>query len=280
MCNRGAKHLGEDKNKLFKQIPASTVHPLYIMSALTDDEIVSLCHNPATKVLSAQQCSNKVVRITDSLAVKFGHFITAEEFKNQQAAQQRLNADIVNVPTAYRFVQKDAVGYIVMDYVDGKTLDLASAKKLAEELGKVLNYIHRQEETSTGSLGGGPVSGVLWPEHEEVEFSKSEDLQLWFDQHSPKSGRKIDLGRHALSMCHLDFTPRNIMVSGNRIYLVDWSAAGYFPRFFEHILYQFLPQDLGFFNLLRPFITRLSDEEVESAQIALEILRHSQFRVL
>ncbi|KAF2818250.1 hypothetical protein CC86DRAFT_246403, partial [Ophiobolus disseminans] len=180
-----------------------------------------------------------VVRITDSLAVKFGHFVTAGEFRNQQAAQQRLNADIVNVPTAYRFVQKDAIGYIVMDYVDGDTLDLVSAKNMAEELGKVLGYIHRQGATSPGSLGGGPLSGVLWPEHEEVEFLNSEDLQLWFDQHSPSSGHKVDLRRHALSMCHLDFNPRNIIVDDNRIYLVDWSAAGYFPRFFEHILYQF-----------------------------------------
>jgi serine/threonine protein kinase len=273
-CNKGAKHLDEDKNKLFKQIPASTVHPLYIMSALTDDQIISLCHDPATKVLSAQQCSNKVVLIMDSLAVKFGHYVTAEEFKNQQAAQQRLSADIVNVPRAYRFVQKEAVGYIVMDYVDGKTLDLVSARNMAEELGKVLNYIHRQEATIPGSLGGGPVSGVLWPEHEEVEFSESDDLQLWFDQHSPSSGHKLDLRRHALSMCHLDFNPRNIMVNGNGIYLVDWSSAGYFPRFFEHILYQFIPQDLGFFNL------PLSDKELESAQTALEILQHSQFRVL
>ncbi|TLD29464.1 hypothetical protein E2P81_ATG05758 [Venturia nashicola] len=128
----------------------------------------SRCHDPATEILSDSQFSNRVVRIADSVAVKFGHFITAEEFRNQQAAQQRLNADIVNAPKAYR------------------------AKIIAEKLGEVLNYIHRQEATSPGSLGGGPVSGALWPEHEEVEFSNSEDLQLWFDRHSPRRlGRKL-----------------------------------------------------------------------------------------
>ncbi|KAF2806060.1 uncharacterized protein BDZ99DRAFT_524290 [Mytilinidion resinicola] len=132
------------------------------MSALTDDRIISLCHDPTTTILSAPQCLNKVVRITDSLA-------------------RRLDADIVNVPTAYQFVQKEEIGYIVMDYVDGDTLDLVSAKNMAEELGKVLNYIHQQGATKPGSLGGGLVSGVLWPEHEEVEFSETNDLQLWLN---------------------------------------------------------------------------------------------------
>jgi hypothetical protein len=64
----------------------STVHPLYVKSTLNDDHIISLCYDPTKTVLSASQCSNKVVRITDSLAVKFGHFVTAQEFRNQQVA--------------------------------------------------------------------------------------------------------------------------------------------------------------------------------------------------
>ncbi|KAF2790767.1 hypothetical protein K505DRAFT_419614 [Melanomma pulvis-pyrius CBS 109.77] len=249
------------------------------MSTLTDDEIISRCHDSATTILSAPQCSNRVVRITDSLVAKFGHFITAQEFRNQQVAQQYLDAGIVNVPTAHRFIQKGEIGYIIMDYVDGDTLDLASAKPMAAELAKVLGHIHQLGATRPGPLGGGPVSGVLWPEHEEVEFSNPDDLQHWFNRRSPNSEHTLNLQRHALSMCHLDFNPRNIMVNGRRIYLIDWSAAGYFPRFFEHILYQFLPQDLGFFNLLSPFLAPLSDEELESATMVVETLRHSQFHI-
>ncbi|KAF2245119.1 kinase-like protein [Trematosphaeria pertusa] len=249
------------------------------MSALTDDEIVSLCHDEATTALSASQYSNKVVRITERLAVKFGQFVTAQEFRNQQVAQRHLDPNIVNVPTAYRFIQKERAGYIVMDYIHGDTLDLASAKPMAEELGKVLGHIHQQKATIPGPLGGGPVSGVLWPEHEEVEFSKTDDLQFWFDRHSPSSRQKLDLRYHPLSMCHLDFNPRNIIVDGRKIYLIDWSAAGYFPRYFEHILYQFLPQDLSFFNLLSPFLAPLSEQESESATLVVETLRYSQVHV-
>jgi hypothetical protein len=71
------------------------------MTALTDDQNVSLCHSPASTVLSEAGCSNKVIRITESLVVKFGHFVTIHKFKNQQVAQQRLSAGIVNVPAAY-----------------------------------------------------------------------------------------------------------------------------------------------------------------------------------
>jgi tRNA A-37 threonylcarbamoyl transferase component Bud32 len=250
------------------------------MSTYTEDAIISLCHDPATKVLSELQCSNRVVRISDSLAVKFGRFVTAQEFQNQQVAKQCLDANIVNVPTAHRYIKKKDIGYIVMDYVNGDTLDLASAKPMAEELGKVLDHIHRHGATKAGPLGGGPVAGVLWPEHEEVEFSETHEFQVWFDKRSHRLGHKADLRHYALCMCHLDFNPRNIIVDGNRIYLIDWSAAGYFPRFFEHILYQFMPQDLGFLCLLEPFLAPLSAEEMESANIVVKILRHSQFHVL
>ncbi|KAF2448818.1 kinase-like protein [Karstenula rhodostoma CBS 690.94] len=248
------------------------------MSSFTDDHIISLCHDPTTIILSSPQCSNKVARISNDVAVKFGQFVTVQEFKNQQIAQQRLNSDIVTVPRAYRFIQNEDVGYIVMDYAAGKTLDLDSAKEVVKELGKVLNHIHQHVGTKPGSLGGGPVSGELWPEHEEVDFSEPDDLHLWLNR-SRSPGNQIDLRNHNLCMCHLDFNPRNIIVDGNRIHLIDWSAAGFFPRFFDHISYQFLPQDLGFFYLLRPFLDPLSNAEEERAQAVVKILRHHQFHV-
>ncbi|KAF2105506.1 hypothetical protein BDV96DRAFT_373282 [Lophiotrema nucula] len=148
-----------------------SVHPPYVMSVLTDDGIISLCHDPATTVLSASQYSNRVVRITDSLAVKFGHFVTAQEFRNQQVAQRCLNAGIVNVPTAYRFIQKEDIGYIVMDYVEGDTLELASAKPIAE-LGKVLGHIHQQPATRPGPLGADQCLGCSGPNMKRWSFRK------------------------------------------------------------------------------------------------------------
>lgn len=118
------------------------------MATLTDDQIVSLCHDPASTILSAPRHSNKVVRITRSLVVKFRHFVTIHESKNQQAGQQRFNASIVNALEAYQFIEKDGIGYIVMDYVDGNTLHLVSAKSIAKELSEVLGHIHLQEATT------------------------------------------------------------------------------------------------------------------------------------
>jgi serine/threonine protein kinase len=249
------------------------------MPPFSDDEIVLLC-NSSTTVLSAPQCSNSVVRIPNSLAVKFGHYVTSQEFKNQQVAQQRLDPKVVTVPKAYRFFKKDGVGYIVMDYVEGYTLDLKSVNGLLPTLGKVLNHIHSKQKTEPGSLGGGPVSGTLWPEHEEVEFSDSNDLQVWFEGHSRSSPANLDLDCHTLSMCHLDFTLRNIMTDGDRIYLIDWASAGYFPRFFEQVSYEFLPHDLPFFNRLKPYLAPLSDRELNSAKAVLETLQYSQIRIL
>lgn len=125
---------------------------------------------------SDPSCATMIVRITESLLVKFGYFDEIHESRNQQAAQQRLDASIVNVPTLHRFIEREGNGYIVMDYIDGKTLDIESAKGMAKELANVLGHSNSQGATKPGSLGSGPLSGVLWPEHEEVEFSEPADL--------------------------------------------------------------------------------------------------------
>lgn len=248
------------------------------MCSLSDEQIVLLCHDPATEILSLPECTNRVVRIADDLVAKFGPFVTVHEFKNQQVAQQCLDRDLVRVPKVHRYIEKEAAGYIVMDYIDGHVIDLQSARTMAESLGKALNHVHDQIAAQPGSLGGGPLSGALWPEHEEVEFSQSNDLQHWLQSHSPKSAGRVDLNGHTFSMCHLDFSPRNIMVDADRIYLIDWSAAAYLPRFFEFVVYYFLPQDLEFFALVKPFLRPLTREEQESVEDVKKTLQYTRFR--
>ncbi|KIV98465.1 uncharacterized protein PV09_09731 [Verruconis gallopava] len=247
------------------------------MCSLTDEQIILLCHDPTTEIISLPECTNRVVRITDGLAAKFGRFVSVHEFRNQHIAQRYLDPDLVRVLKFHRYIEKEGTGYIIMDYVDGHILDLQCARMMAERLGKVLNHLHAQTATRPGSLGGGPLSGALWPEHEEVEFSEAEDLQHWLQSHMPKSAGRIDLNGHTFSMCHLDFSPRNIMVDGDRIYLVDWSAAAYLPRFFEFLVYKFLPQDLEFFALVKPFLLPLTEKEQESVEIVAETLQYARF---
>jgi Phosphotransferase enzyme family len=202
-----------------------------------------------SKILSAPGCSKQVVRITDSLVVKFGLFVTVEEFKNQQMAKRCLNPEIVHVPSVHRFLQKAAVGYIVIDFVDGRTLEEQPDESMLKKLANILDHIHQQQGLRPGSLGGGPTYGVLWPLHEEVEFSDTDDFQRWLNIRSRRLGHTFDIHPYPLSMCHLDFNPRNIMVNGNRVSLIDWAAAGYFPPFFERIAYQFLrTEDLCFLS--------------------------------
>ncbi|KAF1972042.1 hypothetical protein BU23DRAFT_645366 [Bimuria novae-zelandiae CBS 107.79] len=141
------------------------------MSSFTDDHIVSLCHNPMTTILSSPLCLNKVARISNDVAVKFGQFVTVQEFKNQQIAQQSLDSDIVTVPRAYRFFQKEDAGYIIMDYVAGKTLDLESAKEVVKELGEVLNHIHQHEGMNPGHLEVG-----------QCLVSSGQNMKRWISQ--------------------------------------------------------------------------------------------------
>ncbi|KAF1852122.1 uncharacterized protein K460DRAFT_47297 [Cucurbitaria berberidis CBS 394.84] len=211
------KPLGKHKIQTRRGRP---LNPHDIMSALTDAQINLLCHDPAAIILSAPEYSDKVIRITNELVVKFGQHVTIQEFRNQQTAQQRLDADVDGSRATWRWTN-------------------------------------------------------IW----EVAFSKTEDLQLWLNRRSPNSEHKPNLCCYPLAMCHLDLNPRNLMVDGSRIYVLDWSAAGYFPRLLKHTLYQFLLRDLSFFNIVEPFLIPLSNEESDEAKIVTEILRCSQIHV-
>jgi len=45
---------------------------------------------------------------------------------------------------------------------------------------------------------------------------------------------RFDLTDTEIVLCHLDATPRNILLKGDSVWLLDWASAGFYPRAFEY----------------------------------------------
>jgi aminoglycoside phosphotransferase len=240
------------------------------ISHLTDEEIIALCESPTAQLLSDRTCSTKVVKVLPTTVVKYGFGVTFQEFSNQQIARQRLNPTLVHVPPVHRYIRKGDVGYILMDYVPGNTLNPANIEKYGKRLSQILRHLHEMQGEVPGPFNSGPIQGVLWSELEEIRFGSLDELEEWLSRRLLQRGKRISLQEHTLVMCHGDFVPRNIIIHEGTISLIDWSAAGYFPRFFERISHRFSPLDAPFYKSLERYLDPLNDTEQRDAELVVK----------
>jgi aminoglycoside phosphotransferase (APT) family kinase protein len=247
------------------------------LSGLTDDEIIALCESSDATLLSSPGYSTKVVQILPSIAVKHGFRISRQEFINQQIAYERLDQTIIRVPAALRYIGRGDYGYIVMDFVPGTPLLVTDAERYSEQLGSILCYLHTiQGGTIPGPFNGGPVQGAMWPDTEETHFESLTELEEWLSRRLLEDGKRILLQDYALVMCHNDFVPRNIIKHEDTFTLIDWSSAGYFPRFFEYLCPQFSFLDAPFYTALKPHVESLSEIEDNSIELVTKACRNAQ----
>ena len=242
----------------------------HAIETMSDDDIIAHCWDPNATMLSTAGVTNKVVHIEPDLVVKFGPGVTDTEFGNLQCASHLLDPAIIQVPAAYRFIDDGYIRYIVMGYVRGAHL----SKKDIHLLGPVIDHLHGIRGFTPGPIAGGCLSGPMWPAR-IVAFDTTDDLADWLSSCLPKKDDKVDLSSQVLVLCHMDLTPRNIIV-GNTLAIVDWAHAAWLPPMFEHIAYQFSPHDLGFYQQLRNYIRSLTAAEVELAAKIYRALSNSQ----
>ncbi|KIV98373.1 uncharacterized protein PV09_09792 [Verruconis gallopava] len=244
----------------------------------TDTEIISRCH-ASGDLLSDSSCSNKVVKISSNIVVKYGNFVKEGEFFNQQIAFQLLDPNIVRVPAPYRFIQDGPIGYLVMDFAEGEVPCTKQALAVAPRLRQILSHMHNIRGETPGALSGGVVEGALWPNNVPI-FKDRRNLEDWLTRRLKRPGSRISFEDQPLVMCHMDFSPRNLVICNSNktvtVTLLDWSSAGYFPRIFDYIPYKFSPLDTGFFLNLEPHLASLSPQEKQTAKDVVQALENCQ----
>ncbi|QDS73729.1 hypothetical protein FKW77_004370 [Venturia effusa] len=245
----------------------------------TDDELIMLCHTDACRLLSGNLAGNRVVQISTVAVIKFGIGVTKEEFANQYIAYQQLDPTIVRVPRAYRYIQRDSIGFIVMEFIQGRQINVDDIATYATKLNSILAHFSEHRSQVPGPFNGGQCRGIIWPDSEEIIFSKRQDLEIWLNTRL-RLGRvdeTINLGDFDLIMCHMDFVGRNILaLADGSLCVLDWAHAGYYPHFFERLVQDFAPSDRAFCSTLARTCSPLSVLEEKVSRLVAKACSNSQ----
>jgi hypothetical protein len=261
----------------------------------SEEWLVELCHQAEKEngLLGGYQEGDRVVKLSEDIAVKFGHGVTASESETQKYARQHTNPSIVHVPQVYRFFQRNdptwhcPKGYIFMEYVQGQALqelDLNANTDIIPRVAKIIAHLGQiQGGQVPGPVGMGQPEGYLWGDDgARTTFTCVADMEAWLNRRLSLRNKSIDLGSHPLILCHMDLCRRNmILEKNNLICLLDWGFAGLYPRFFEIASLSCLnPYDEPYEKpLLQATITMLglTAEEKDSVEL-LQIARAASLR--
>ncbi|OBT51496.1 hypothetical protein VE04_08273 [Pseudogymnoascus sp. 24MN13] len=213
----------------------------------SEETLVRICEEAKKEnnLIGDHKQGDSVVKVSDDIAVKFGHRVKASEARTHKFARQHADPSIVHIPRVYRFFERPdplwdcPTGYLFMEYVPGPTLkelDLDERTDIIPQVAQIIAHLGKiQGGQVPGPIGGGYPEGYLWGEHgANVNFSSVSDLNAWLNKRLVLQDMSIDLGGYPLVLCHLDLCRRNMILrDDNTISLVDWGCAGLYPRFYE-----------------------------------------------
>ena len=204
----------------------------------SDEEIAKCTEQASTERIAGQPHGNWIFKLSEQIAVKCGHGVTAIEADNQRMAFELLDSTIVRVPRVHRYFMYGEIGYLVMDYVDGKQIDTLSEDHYAK-LTAVLSHFREIKNDVPGNLSGreSPL-GRPFPDNDKVpRFATKIEMQQWFNSRLLRHQRQIStlcFEKSDLIFTHRDLAPRNILWSDDgTLTLVDWMSAGFYPAEFE-----------------------------------------------
>jgi serine/threonine protein kinase len=230
----------------------------------SEDELIHLCQCPDRKLIGT---SKNVVQISDRLIIKFGWNVYEEEAKNIQAARKLVHPHIIRVPKFYRYFQRNGNGYLVMEFVPGRSPVSGDFPILAERIARILLKFRDVTKASPGPLQGGISRGILW-QSDFPHFRSIQDMENWFNARLPSESKKLDLRPHKLVFNHLDIAPRNIILGpDDSICIIDWQSAGFYPQFLEIAVLRLMNEQNGLFSDL---VLQHLEESLES-QLVREV---------
>lgn len=179
-------------------------------------------------------------------------------------------------------------GYIVMDYIDGKTLDscwrdLCTEQKMdvARQTAHMIIEMQSIKLLEPGPISGGPCRCRFFTHYSAGPFKDAAEFEGWFNH-------KMDICKtykHALSdlppfkftrfvLTHQDISPRNLILDRNGlVWLVDWADAGSYPPAFETAALRSQSQFVDFNDIVLSLLPRypLEEQQLHSIGYALSI---------
>lgn len=224
--------------------------------SVTVDELLARYWSETRELIGyGPEEATKVVKIADDTIIKGSIYVstagddditrdlpmdnciarsTGAEAINQRVARQLLDPSVVRIPEVYRSFLHQGYAYIVMEYIKGRAPEAQDTPELIPKLARLLRHMADISAYAPGPLGGGISHGILW-EFEDIRFENLEDMEnYWNTRIIPQKDdtARVSLGSFKLVLCHLDISPRNILLLDDGSFcLLDWESAGFYPRF-------------------------------------------------
>ncbi|KAJ0422894.1 kinase-like domain-containing protein [Aspergillus carlsbadensis] len=230
-----------------------------------ESSLIALCRTAAKEghIIGGHVGGDHVVRISDTIAVKYGLDVSASEAVAQRFAYEVLRPGVVQVPKVHRFFIStrpgDPVGYLFMEYIPGRTptdddLDPGNENCIIPRITSIINSLGNIHSSTPGPVGGGCPKGYIFGDDgASAPLASIDEVSTYLDKRLEYRSDTIDLSPYPLIFCHGDICRRNILVKDDgSLYLVDWGYAGFYPRFSELLALSFVtPFDATFVKPLK-----------------------------
>lgn len=234
----------------------------------------------------------EVVRLSHNLILKSGTGVLASEGETMRYVIKTFPG--VRLPRVYRYFNVDCPfsyfgvkGYIVMDYVDGLSLDSCwdqlsheAQKNIVTQVAAMVNQLQSIHSGNPGVISGGISRGIWFSDYGAGPFTTKEVFEKWINW---KLGLSKYYGRaaadvpqieyHYFVLIHGDLSPRNLILDAdNQVWLIDWGCAGVYPPIFEAASLKHQVQFPSFAQLLLPLIYNNADElaQLESCSYGIK----------
>jgi hypothetical protein len=100
--------------------------------------------------ISTYHHEDQVIKLSDNIAVKYGHGVKVSEAKSQDFARRNVDPSIVHVPQVHRFFSWQAPswprpkGYLFMEYIPSQLLqdvDLNLRVDIISQVAKIIEHL-------------------------------------------------------------------------------------------------------------------------------------------
>lgn len=219
------------------------------ISSLSNSDIALLCHNP-NFIISGDPSVRCLAKISDDVIVKCGWSVTPEEAANQEFVYQFSCTGDLKVPKMYRYFRIRDIGYIVMEFIRGTSLQEVSFYDnpgLVQRLAKAIYGLFLQIPVdSPGPRNGGIPRGYLFSEDGAgTTLNSMSKLNEWLNKRLMLENDELGFNFQLSDcrFCHLDLSRRNIIMCPDGSFcLLDWEHAGFYPTVFETYCLLFVRQ--------------------------------------
>ncbi|EAS28859.2 uncharacterized protein CIMG_07605 [Coccidioides immitis RS] len=179
-----------------------------------------------------------VYRVDDRTVAKLTDPHRVAEAEALRLVRAKTSIPVPEVYAAYTDTKTNR-GVILMEYIEGQVLRDSYARSTAPS-SVLFDGTYCEDPVFCAELGG------FGPYKTEAEFNEGliramnlSQKNTWVD-HATRLVRALP--KHKIVLTHADFSPRNILIRGDKVVaILDWEMAGFYPAYWEYIKAMYHP---------------------------------------